>query len=123
MGVTMKTFLCILVLCLTPAFAQAQSISRCQKADAAYQAGNHSEAVALYNQCMSERNLNAISNACAKLNRGRCYLAMGQHDKALGDIRSAVASQPALGHADKAAYCMNVDPAMAAALLGSTSER
>ena len=102
--------------------ALAQRISHCADAEAAYRSGDHSGAISKFNQCISERNLDAVSRAYAVLNRGRCYLAMGQSDKALGDIRSAIQSYPALGNSDTAAQCMGVDSGMAARLLDTIRE-
>ena len=99
--------------------AQAEDLSYCEQGQTLYSEGDYSAAIGKTNQCITEGDLSDEAHACAVLNRGRSYLAMQQSDKGLGDIRSAISSDPALGDAERAAACMGIPEVAAARILGS----
>jgi tetratricopeptide (TPR) repeat protein len=101
--------------------AMAEDLALCREGKALYRDGDYSGAISRINLCISEGDLSDEARACAVLNRGRCYLAMQQPDKGLGDVRSAISRDRRLGESEKAAACLGIPESEAVKILDAAN--
>jgi tetratricopeptide (TPR) repeat protein len=70
--------------------AEAAPLEHCVKAEAAYQAGDHTLEIEYYTRCIDDEGPASATRAIAHNNRGVAHLAAGDPDSAIADYEKAL---------------------------------